>query len=335
MTYIIAEIGVNHNGDTELAKEMIIAAKTAGAHCVKFQAYSIEMCESKDTVSPSYFINDPNVNDKVEYLKSVALGHQQFRELKTFCEINQIDFLVTACDISVVSWLEDIGVEKYKIGSSDSTNHQLLDKIGKTGKPVIYSSGMCSLKDVRAALGVLRNAGCPKITILQCTSQYPAPLNTLEINALSHLKTLCGEFDEIGFSDHSIGYEAALLAFARGATIFEKHFTTDRNLPGVDQKASVLPNELRIYIEKLNEAKLILGSDKKTPGLEEMKNFKSMRKSFYFQRDMAIGEKITDDDIVALRPATGILSDKYHEILGRTVTRDVQGGSALRWGDIK
>ena len=335
MTYVIAEIGVNHNGDLALAKEMVVAAKLAGAHCVKFQAFTIEMCESKDSVSPGYFANDPNVNDKIDYLSSVAFGHKEFKALKDFCEATCIDFLVTACDISVVSWLEDIGVQKYKIGSSDSTNHQLLEKIGRTKKPVIYSSGMCALSDVQAAVNVLRNAGCPQLTILQCTSQYPAPSDSLEISALSQLQTLCGSSDEIGFSDHSIGYEAALLALARGATVFEKHFTTDRNLPGVDQKASVIPSELRLYIDKITEAQLSLGSGIKAQGIEEMKNFNAMRKSFYLQRDMKSGETITDNDIVALRPATGILSDKYHQILGKKIKRDVQTGSALSWNDIE
>ena len=179
---------------------------------------------------------------------------------------------------------------------------------------------MSTLEDVKTAIQILRESGCPKVTILQCTSQYPAPIDTLNLNTLDSFKELLTSVDMLGFSDHSLGYEAALVALGKGASVFEKHFTSDKALPGVDQKASASPEELTKYISMIKTYSYSLGDRKKVIGQEENKNYQSMRKSYFIRRDVKKGDRLSDEHIIALRPATGILSDKYAELIADTYT---------------
>ena len=331
--FIIAEAGVNHNGDINLAKKLVDVAKDAGVDAVKFQTFKsegvvIEECEIAD-----YARENMGKNIKqIDMIKKLELKYEDFVELKRYCDKKGIMFLSTPHSYDAIDFLEPL-VPIYKIGSGDLTNLPFLEKIAKKGKPIILSTGMSNLGEIEEAVGIIKKTGCDKITLLQCTTNYPTKME--EIN-LSVMETLKHAFKlPIGFSDHSLGINAAIGAVALGACIIEKHFTLDKNLPGPDHKASLEPDDLKAMVNNIRDVEKALGNGIKKPTKEEDEIKKVARKSIVAKTDIPEGTIITKDMLEIKRPGIGIKPKYYWEILGGKTKRILKKGELIRFNDLE
>jgi len=331
--FIIAEAGVNHNGDINLAKKLVDVAKDAGVDAVKFQTFKsegvvIEECEIAD-----YARENMGKNIKqIDMIKKLELKYEDFVELKRYCDKKGIMFLSTPHSYDAIDFLEPL-VPIYKIGSGDLTNLPFLEKIAKKGKPIILSTGMSNLGEIEEAVGIIKKTGCDKITLLQCTTNYPTKME--EIN-LSVMETLKHAFKlPIGFSDHSLGINAAIGAVALGACIIEKHFTLDKNLPGPDHKASLEPDDLKAMVNNIRDVEKALGNGIKKPTKEEDEIKKVARKSIVAKTDIPEGTIITKDMLEIKRPGIGIKPKYYWEILGGKTKRTLKKGELIRFNDLE
>ncbi len=323
MIEIIAEVGINHNGDLNVAKELVQQAKTAGATCVKFQTFFIEELAREHTPKSEFQLRDKSSKSHIEMLKRCQLSCDDHLTLFKLCNEIGIDFLSTPYHPSAVKLLEEIGVERYKVASADLRDIFLIDSILETKKKIILSTGMSSQLDVKEALNYIINRSSyekDKITLLHCTSDYPCVNKDGNINFLKFLK----DFGlRIGFSDHSIGVSQALIALGLGATVFEKHITLDKNASGPDHKASSDISEFKQYVSDLNSGFLALGHEnKKTMDSEKSMKFTS-QKSLVYERDMKPEEIIKKEDLSAMRPFDGIPIFRYEEFIGKILTKPV------------
>jgi len=320
--FIIAEAGINHNGDFDLALELIREAKKAGADCIKFQTFTYAASESKHSTMPGYFDGRVGFKTKKEWYDSISLTKDQFAELKNYCEETGIAFLSTACDIEGLAVLEKIRVESLKIASADANNDYLLKAVGRTELPVILSTGMTSLRDLAHGIEVLMKNGTKQIALTQCTSQYPTPYSDINLRAMT---TLEKEFNlPVGLSDHSEGIEVSIAAVALGAKIIEKHFTLSRNLPGVDHTASIEPVELAKMVKSIRHVESAMGTGVKMIQAAELKNAENMKRSLMAARHIKSGTILTDNDITAKRPGTGIPPSEIDHFIGKKINTDVE-----------
>jgi len=322
---IIAEAGVNHNGDINLAKQLIDVAVDAGVDYVKFQTFKSESLVSISAKKATYQIENTKdaSENQLQMLKKLELSHQQHIELLSYCKQKNISFFSTAFDLESLDYLKSIGLSMVKIPSGEITNLPYLRKAATLFTEVIISSGMSTLQDINNALKVFIEAGIPKnkISILHCNTEYPTPMQDVNLHAML---TIQKEFDvTIGYSDHTLGIEVPVAAVALGAKVIEKHFTIDRSLPGPDQLASLEPIELKAMVQAIRNIELaISGNGIKEPSESEMKNIEIARKSIVAKTMIAKGEVFSEHNITTKRPGNGISPMLWDEVVGQVANID-------------
>jgi N-acetylneuraminate synthase len=331
-TYIIAEIGVNHNGDIGLAKKMIEAALQCGCDAVKFQTFSAERLVSPQTPKVAYQLSTTSPSEThYEMIKSLELRLGQFEQLKEYCDSVGIDFISTPYDVESARFLSSLNVAKFKTASADIVDVQLHHYLASTGTPVLIACGMATLGEIEAALSIYSSKSA--LCLLHCVSNYPCSLSSLNLNVLT---TLQHAFHiPVGYSDHSVGHSAALLSIALGAQVVEKHFTLDKTLSGPDHKASIEPAEMRALVSAIRDAEIALGSYSKRCQEEEAPMAAVSRKSLVMKHGVKKGHVISEDDVVLRRPGTGISPLSMHMVIGKSVRHDLDSDHLLMLGDIE
>ena len=322
-TVIIAEAGVNHNGNIELAKQLIDAAADAGANLVKFQTFNADRQVTRTAQKASYQMQTTDGNEShYEMLRRLELTDVMHHELISHCAARNISFFSTGFDIESVDLLMSLGQDQFKIPSGEITNLPYLRHIGQLGKTAFLSTGMATLGDIEAAIDVLEQAGTARaqITVLHCTTEYPTPMNEVNLRAMQSIHAAFGV--AVGYSDHTQGIEVAIAAVAMGATVIEKHFTLDRNLPGPDHKASLEPEELKSMVAAIRNIEVALGDGIKRLTPSEARNKPVARKSLVASQAIKAGEVFSAQNITTTRPGTGISPMRWDEIIGRTALRD-------------
>ena len=322
-TLIIAEAGVNHNGDLELAKQLIDAAAEAGADLVKFQTFNADRQVTRTAKKADYQTQTTgNKESQHEMLRRLELTEKIHHELIAHCAGRNIGFFSTGFDIESVDLLLSLGQDHFKIPSGEITNLPYLRHIGQLRKSIILSTGMATLGDIDAAIDVLEQAGTARaqITVLHCTTEYPTPMNEVNLRAMQSIHTAFGV--AVGYSDHTQGIEVAIAAVAMGATVIEKHFTLDRNLPGPDHKASLEPEELKAMVAAIRNIEIALGDGIKRLTPSEARNKPVARKSLLASQAIKAGEVFSAQNITTKRPGTGVSPMLWDEVMGRTAPRD-------------
>lgn len=327
---VIAEIGVNHNGDISLAKEMIDAACKSGADVVKFQTYIADEVMTDKTPLAGYMgDSDDNFLDLARRLE---LSIDETIELKAYTEARGAEFMSSPFDVPSTIALAKLGLQRLKIPSGETVNPFVMKAAAETGLPLIVSTGMCTLSEVEASLNFLKEHNSGPVTLLHCTTQYPAAFENLNLRAMLTLEEKFGA--EVGYSDHTPGIEASLAAVALGATVIEKHFTTDRTLPGPDQAASLIPSELKDLVDATRNISKSLGDGKKEPKDIELEIAKVARKSLVAKSDLAEGTVLSWDNVTAKRPGTGIAAWDFLKYEGKILKHNIKGNSLITVDDI-
>ena len=322
-TLIIAEAGVNHNGDLEIAKQLIDAAADAGADFVKFQTFSADRLVTRDAAKADYQAKATDSSEtQYKMLKQLELTPQMHLVLIEHCKSRNIQFFSTAFDIESIDFLLGLGLTFFKIPSGEMTNLPYLRHIGGLNKTVILSTGMSTMGDIEAAIDVLMQAGTPreKITILHCTTEYPTPMHDVNLKAMQSIQTAFGV--KVGYSDHTQGIEVAIAAVAMGASVIEKHFTLDRNMSGPDHQASLEPAELKAMVVAIRNIEIALGDGIKKLTQSEAKNKPIARKSLVAKCAIKSGEIFSVENITTKRPGTGISPMQWDDVIGRKASRD-------------
>lgn len=319
---IIAEVGVNHNGSIEVAKKLINVAKEAGADIVKFQTAKLDSLVSKNANMAEYQKQNMQMEKpQKEMLRDLLLSFDDFVQLAGYCKEIGISFLSTPFDIESIQFLDDLQ-DMWKIPSGEITNYPYLVKIAQTGKKIILSTGMSTIDEVDEALKVLKENGASDIVILHCTTDYPAPFDSVNLNAMLTLKE---RFEyPVGYSDHTRGIEVSIAAVAMGATVIEKHFTLDRNMEGPDHKASLEPDELGLLVSSIRNVEKAKGTFEKRPMEAELKNRSVARKSIVAARNIKAGEIFTNSNLTTKRPGNGISPMLWDEVIGQQAKRDFE-----------
>ncbi|MEW5743966.1 MAG: N-acetylneuraminate synthase [Nitrospirota bacterium] len=315
--FVIAEAGVNHNGDIAIARRMIDAASEAGADAVKFQTFKAERVISRNAPKADYQKKTTGTREsQLEMVNRLELDRKAHRELVTHCRRKRIAFLSTPFDLESIDLLNALGLTIFKIPSGEITNLPYLRKIGGLRKKIILSTGMADMGEIEDALDVLTQAGTAKrdITVLHCTTEYPAPLK--DVNLLAMITIRDAFKVSVGYSDHTNGIEVPIAAVALGATVIEKHFTLDRTMEGPDHKASLEYGELKSMITAIRNTERALGNGIKSPSLSEMKNKIAVRKSIVASRNIEKGETLSEENVTVKRPGTGISPMKWDSVIG-------------------
>lgn len=321
--YIIAEAGVNHNGSLELAKKMVDIAKNAGANCIKFQTFIAKNIASKNARKAEYQKQQTDSDEnQLDMLRKLELSFDEFIELNEYCKLKKIEFISTAFDFDSIDFLNTLNMKKWKVPSGEITNLPYLMKIAKLNKPVILSTGMSTMEEIRAALSVLQQNGSGEITVLHCTTEYPTPFEDVNLTAM---KAINSEFGvPVGYSDHTRGIEIPIAAVAIGATVIEKHFTLDRNMEGPDHSASIEPDELKAMVSAIRNVEKAIGTGEKRPVESEKKNIVVARKSIVANRSLKKGEIFTEENLTVKRPGNGISPMNWFEVIGKQAIRDFE-----------
>ena len=328
---IIAEAGVNHNGSIELAKKLIDVAAEAGADFVKFQTFKAETLVTQTADKAEYQKEITNTDEtQFEMIKKLELDRNAHETLIEYCKQKDIQFLSTAFDHGSIELLAKLDIPFYKIPSGEITNLPYLRHIGRMSKPIIMSTGMSSLEEVRDALNVLIESGAEKeqITILHCNTEYPTPMKDVNLKAMLTIKDEMGV--NIGYSDHTLGIEVPIAAVAMGATVIEKHFTLDRNMPGPDHRASLKPDELREMVVAIRNIKKAMGAGEKKPSSSETKNISVVRKSIVAKMSIKKGELFTEENLTVKRPGTGISPMGWDAVIGKPASSDYEMDDLIR-----
>lgn len=331
--YIIAEAGVNHNGNLELAKKLIDMAKNCGADAVKFQTFRAEESTGIRADKAEYQKKNDETNEsQFEMIKKLEIPFKDFAVLKGYCERQKIDFISTPDGKLSLKCLLDLNVERIKIGSTEVTNYPFLREIGASGKSVILSTGMSALGEVEKAIDVLFEGGASDIELMHCTTDYPTKYEDVNLRAMLTLKNAF--YLPVGYSDHTKGFEAAVAAVALGASIIEKHITLDRNMLGPDHKASMAPKEFKEYVRYIRNTEKLLGNGIKKPTIKEREIMRQTRRSILAAEDLRAGEILTGEKICLKRPGTGIAPEFVPILLGRTLKKDIKKESIIMWEDV-
>jgi sialic acid synthase SpsE len=331
-TTIIAEAGVNHNGSVEMAHQLIDVAKSCGADIVKFQSFSTELVLRSDTPLVAYQ-RKTGAHSMFELIKALELSNEDFSSLKQHCDSIGIEFLSTAFDLPSLDYLVgNLGMKRIKIPSGEAVNVPLLRRAGAKGLPIILSTGMCTLDEIGFALDTLR-ASAPggeiDATVLHCTTAYPTPMEEVHLRSMLTIRDKFGL--PTGLSDHSEGFLAAVGAVAMGGVMVEKHFTLDRNLPGPDHLASVDARGLQALVSAVRAVEAMLGSAEKGIRAIERDTIRAVRRSLVAARDIAVGDIITEGDLVALRPEDGIPARDIDRVVGVAAWATFERGEVLKW----
>lgn len=322
---IIAEAGVNHNGDIEIAKKLIDLAVDCGVDIVKFQTFKSENLVTRSAIKAEYQSkNTQNNESQLAMLKKLELAESDFIELQEYCMVKNIKFFSTGFDLESLAFLKSLNMGLWKVPSGEITNLPYLEFIGKCNEPVILSTGMCTLKEVEEAIDVIVKAGTDKskINVLHCNTDYPTCFEDVHLNAMALMRTQLGT--NIGYSDHTPGIEVSIAAVALGANIIEKHFTLDKELPGPDHKASLDPEELKKLVVQIRNIEKSLGRIDKLPSDREAKNIAIARKSIVAKKSIKAGEFLSIENLTTKRPGTGISPMKWYEVLGTVALKDYQ-----------
>ena len=322
-TLIIAEAGVNHNGNFELAKKLIDKAVEGGADIVKFQTCKAENVISRYADKAEYQkVTTGEADSQLEMVRKLMLTYEEYGQLKEYCDEKDIEFLSTAFDLPSVDYLHSIGMRRWKIPSGEITNLPLLIKIAKLHEPIIMSTGMSELSEVADAVKVLKDNGATDITLLHCTTEYPAPYEDVNLKAMETMREVFGL--PVGYSDHTKGLEIPVAAVAMGACVIEKHFTLDRNMEGPDHKASIEPDELKSMVDQIRHVEVAIGNGEKKVSASELKNQDIARKSIIAKTAIKAGDVFTEDNVTTKRPGSGINPMRWFDLLGKTAKHDYQ-----------
>jgi N,N'-diacetyllegionaminate synthase len=330
-TLIIAEAGVNHNGDPALARKLIDVAAECGADLVKFQTFSSDSLVTRTAAKAEYQNRTTDSKESQhEMLRRLELTTEMHKELIAHCAARGIGFFSTGFDIESVDLLVGLGQDRFKIPSGEITNLPYLRHIGRMGKSVILSTGMAEMDEIQAAIDALEEAGTPRanITILHCTTEYPTPAAEVNLRAMLSIQKAFGV--EVGYSDHTRGIEVAIAAVALGASVIEKHFTLDRSLPGPDHQSSLEPEELKAMVAAIRNIEIALGDGIKHPTPSEARNKPVARKSLVASQVIRAGEPFTAENLTTKRPGTGISPMRWDEVVGRAASRDFMADELIQ-----
>lgn len=324
--FIIAEAGVNHNGDVETAKKMIDAAVEAGADAIKFQTFKTEKLVCKSAPQAEYQKKNSSANGEEDtqftLLKKLEINQETHRELFDYCRQAGIVFISTPFDLESIDLLKSLGLEMIKVPSGEITNYPYLKKVGQTFEKVVLSTGMADLGEIEDALDILIENGVDRqnITVLHCNTEYPTPIQDVNLRAMLTIKSA---FDvNVGYSDHTLGIEVSIAATALGAKVIEKHFTLDKNMEGPDHSASLEPDELLMLVRGIRNTEKSLGSPLKRPSLSESKNKPVVRKSIVASQLIQKGDVFTEENLCVKRPGTGISPMNWDNVINQVARRD-------------
>ena len=330
-TLIIAEAGVNHNGSIETAEQLIETAAEAGADLVKFQTFSADRLVTGSASKADYQLETTSTSESQhEMIRKLELSREMHEELIAHCKKCGVGFFSTGFDPQSVNLLVELGLDRFKIPSGEITNLPYLRHIGQYGKPVILSTGMARLGEIEAALEVLEASGTPRerVTVLHCNTEYPTPMADVNLKAMLAIRDALGV--QVGYSDHTLGIEVPIAAVAMGATVIEKHFTLDRNLPGPDHRASLEPDELKAMVQAIRNIELALSGDGlKRPSPSESKNLEIARKSLVALVPIKAGDLFTEANLGVKRPGSGISPMRWDDFIGRPANRDYQADELI------
>lgn len=321
--YVIAEAGVNHNGNLDLAKKLCLAAKESGADAVKFQTWVTDKIITNNVKKAAYQEKSSSEDEsQYEMLKRLELPYEAFREIKDYCDKIGITFASTADEADSLDFLLDIGIPFVKIGSGERGNVPYLRYIGGKGLPILLSTGMSTIEDVRGTIKELKDGGAEDITLLHCTTSYPCPYDQVNLNAMV---TLSKEFGlPVGYSDHTMGIAVPIAAVALGAVVIEKHFTLDRNMEGPDHQASTEPHEFRQMVEEIRRIEIAMGDGKKRPMPDEMANSEVVLKRIVACKPIEKGQIISESDVAVKRNENGAPASKWNQVIGTRAERAYQ-----------
>ena len=330
-TFIIAEIGVNHNGSVDLAKEMIKSASMCGVDAVKFQTFVSEDLVTENAKTAKYQENNTNESSQLEMLKKLELSFDDFLKLKKYAEDCGVIFLSSPFDFKSVDLLEKLNVSLYKLGSGELTNFELIDYVSNTNKPIILSTGMATLEEIKETYNHIKNKD--NLVILHCITGYPTSFEEANLN---FIKTLQNELDvPIGFSDHSPGIELPIAAVALGACVVEKHFTLDKTLEGPDHKASLNPDEFKAMVSAIRNVEVAMGDGVRRFSKNEKEIKQVARKSIILKEDINEGTIIKKEMLAIKRPGTGISPKEINNVIGMKANKDLKYGTLLNWKDLE
>jgi len=322
-TLIIAEAGVNHNGDPALACQLVDVAVDAGADIVKFQTFSADKLVTAYAPKAEYY-NHTITADESQHamLRRLELTDEMHVTLLTYCQTHGIEFLSTGFDIAGLDLLAGLGLQRFKIPSGEITNLPYLRHVGRYGKPIILSTGMSTLGEIESALNVMEEAGTPRsmITVLHCNTEYPTPMNDVNLRAMLTMRDAFGV--AVGYSDHTLGVEVPVAAVALGAMVIEKHFTLDHTMPGPDHRASLEPAELKAMVTAIRNIEMAMGNGVKWPSSSEAKNKSVVRKSLVAACTIQSGQPFTEANLAVKRPGTGLSPMLWDTIVGRNAAHD-------------
>jgi len=332
--FVIAEAGVNHNGDVQLAFQLVEAALESGADAVKFQTFSADELASDAAKKASYQKERTDATESQrEMLRKLELSFDDFRRIRDYCSERGILFISTPFGIQSADLLDQLQVPAFKIPSGELTNHELLVHVARKNKPILLSTGMATLDEVRSAVQAVRSTAPVGLALFHCVSCYPAAAEEINLRAMH---TLQKEFDlPVGFSDHTLGCHVSVAAVASGAKIIEKHFTLDRNLPGPDHAMSLEPEELHTFVRQIRDVEQALGDGVKRPVAREHEIMAVARRSIIALRDIEAGIELTREMLALLRPGTGIAPYELPRVVGGRAKRAIKRGCVLSWDDIE
>lgn len=331
--YIIAEAGVNHNGDLKLAKKLVDVAVEAGVDAIKFQTFKTEKIVGKFAAQATYQVENTGVvESQYDMVKKLELSFDSFRELKTYCDEKNITFISTPDDIDSVNLLVELKVPMIKIGSTEVTNIKYLKYLASKKIPLVLSTGMSTLGEVEGALNAIYSEGNTNVTILHATTDYPTMESDVNLKAMVTMRDAFKV--PVGYSDHTLGTEAAIAAVALGASVIEKHFTLDKNMEGPDHKASLNPNELKTFVKAVRKTQALLGDGIKKPTDKENHIMKNVRRSIVAAKDLKCGTVLNEEMVEYKRPGTGLKPELMEIILGRKLIRDIMQDELITLDDI-
>lgn len=331
--FIIAEAGVNHNGDINLAKKLVDMAVECGADAIKFQTFKAEESTGIFAEKASYQKENNPINEsQFAMIKKLELPFKAFKEIQNYCNERGILFISTPDGIESLNYLVSLEVPLIKVGSTEVTNHRFLRQIGETFKPIILSTGMSDLGEIEKALKIIYSTGNNDVELMHCITDYPTNIKDLNLRAMVTMKNAFNV--NVGLSDHTLGFEGAIAAVALGARHIEKHITLDRSMEGPDHKASMPPVEFKKYVEYIRNTELLLGDGVKKPTVRELEIIKDARRSIVAAQDLKKGTIITDDMIEFKRPGYGIQPDMSYILIGRSIKRDLKKDEVIEWKDI-
>ncbi len=341
-TFVIAEAGVNHNGSDALALQLVDTAARCGADAVKFQTFSADKLVRRGAAKAEYQARETGAGDQHSMLKGLEMSHSLHRALVERCDRLGIEFMSTAFDEEAADFLVELGIRRIKVPSGEITNLPFLHHLARKNLPLILSTGMASLAEVHEAVEAVREARAGAglaeplerlLTVLHCTSNYPAALEDVNLRAMATIARSTGL--PVGYSDHSAGITVSVAAVALGAAVIEKHFTLDRGLPGPDHKASLEPDELLDMVTRIREVERALGSDVKEPNASELPVRALVRRSVTLMRPLPAGSPIGLDDVALMRPGDGIAPKDLDAVVGRRAARALEAGVTLQWSDLQ